>query len=896
MKIKSKKFFTGALILIGAGLFAQSNKSVGIGTLTPNQSAVLDLESNNQGFMMPHLTNLQITSITTPMNGLIVYSTTDSCYWFYKANYWDKICGTQHIISNYINTDTLIANTVTINTINADSIISNYINTHYIHSDTVIASYGNITYLITDTFISNQATINDLNTDTIFSNYIHSNTISTNTITAGVGSFDTLLVNGQSINNVITNEIDTTAWLLDGNSGTNAAINFLGTKDSVDLVFRTNNRERVRIKADGGNVGINTSAPTNDLDVNGGIRMRPGAAPNYVMLSDAIGNGTWENPVGTVITPGNLNGTAWDLIGNTGTNPIINFLGTSDSLDVVFKTNNRERIRILANAGFVGINTPSPTNDLDINGGIRIRPGANLNYVLLSDANGNGTWQNPLTTILTYTTIGNYAWGLLGNTGTNPTINFMGTKDSNDVVFKTDNRERMRIIANGGFVGINTNLPTNTLDINGQFRMRGGLPATNKIIVSSNANGDARWADGDSLFWKLGGNSGTNPTINFIGTTDNNNLFVRTNSVNCFQFNTAGQLRAVLNGSQALPAYGFWADDHSGMWFNTVDNSVNIATPAYAFITGFPSMSLGVNINMVPRSSLAWTGGGPITGITNTISVNESADVVIGQLNNLNNSGAVGNFVYGNQNSISGSSQNYIMGYVNVITGATNGCEIIGFHNNISATSNFSSIIGNNNIVNISGGAYNYILGGDWNIIHSSASAFGYGSGLSSFAPSSTQIMGAGGTKVYSNAAGTTGVSLAPGGGAWASISDRKLKENITEINKSSLLDKFLSVPVTEWNYITQPVDTMNKYAPIGIHYDKSPLHIGPMAQDFATVFGYGEYTDKITSSDIDGVMFIAIQALAEKQKNVEELTLTVSGFKKQLEEMKVVIEELKKK
>ncbi len=41
------------------------------------------------------------------------------------------------------------------------------------------------------------------------------------------------------------------AWLTLGNNGTNALTNYLGTTDSVDFVIRTNNRERLRIKANG---------------------------------------------------------------------------------------------------------------------------------------------------------------------------------------------------------------------------------------------------------------------------------------------------------------------------------------------------------------------------------------------------------------------------------------------------------------------------------------------------------------------------------------------------------------------------------------------------------------------------------------------------------------------
>ncbi|WP_143884701.1 hypothetical protein [Chryseobacterium binzhouense] len=40
-------------------------------------------------------------------------------------------------------------------------------------------------------------------------------------------------------------------WSLTGNSGTNPNINFLGTIGNQDLIFRTNNQERLRMKNDG---------------------------------------------------------------------------------------------------------------------------------------------------------------------------------------------------------------------------------------------------------------------------------------------------------------------------------------------------------------------------------------------------------------------------------------------------------------------------------------------------------------------------------------------------------------------------------------------------------------------------------------------------------------------
>ncbi len=61
-------------------------------------------------------------------------------------------------------------------------------------------------------------------------------------------------------------DITSYAWGLEGNSGTNPTQNFIGTTDAQDLIIRTNNTERIRIK-DNGFVGINNSAPESLLDV-----------------------------------------------------------------------------------------------------------------------------------------------------------------------------------------------------------------------------------------------------------------------------------------------------------------------------------------------------------------------------------------------------------------------------------------------------------------------------------------------------------------------------------------------------------------------------------------------------------------------------------------------------
>lgn len=55
----------------------------------------------------------------------------------------------------------------------------------------------------------------------------------------------------------------------------------------------------------------------------------------------------------------------WGVLGSTGTDPSVNFLGTTDAQDFILKTNNTERLR-LASTGNIGINTLTPNAQLDI--------------------------------------------------------------------------------------------------------------------------------------------------------------------------------------------------------------------------------------------------------------------------------------------------------------------------------------------------------------------------------------------------------------------------------------------------------------------------------------------------------------------------------------------------
>jgi len=94
------------------------------------------------------------------------------------------------------------------------------------------------------------------------------------------------------------------------------------------------------------------------------------------------------------------------------------------------------------------------------------------------------------------------------------------------------------------------------------------------------------------------------------------------------------------------------------------------------------------------------------------------------------------------------------------------------------------------------------------------------------------------------------GVQMAPGAGAWSSLSDRRLKMSVVPADVSAILSRVVALPMSTWSYIAQ---------------GDGVRHIGPMAQDFASAFRVGENDTTISTIDADGVALAAIQGLNAK-------------------------------
>lgn len=76
----------------------KSSRPIGIGT-SPDNSAILDLNSNSKGFLPPRMTGLDASNnLTSPAEGLMVYITDSSTspftskgWWGYNGTNWIKI-------------------------------------------------------------------------------------------------------------------------------------------------------------------------------------------------------------------------------------------------------------------------------------------------------------------------------------------------------------------------------------------------------------------------------------------------------------------------------------------------------------------------------------------------------------------------------------------------------------------------------------------------------------------------------------------------------------------------------------------------------------------------------------------------------------------------------------
>lgn len=177
---------------------------------------------------------------------------------FQNATFTDSL---NNYVTNNSGTDTdvdsarVVGNTLQIfengTMITAD--LTNVTGTSYV-GGTGIGISGNT---ITNTAPDQTVAITGAGATTVAGTYPNFTVTSTDNQTLGSNATSITLTNGGSVPFSTINAND---WHTNGNAGTNATTNFLGTTDNIDLVLRTNNLESMRIGANGA-VMIGTTTP-----------------------------------------------------------------------------------------------------------------------------------------------------------------------------------------------------------------------------------------------------------------------------------------------------------------------------------------------------------------------------------------------------------------------------------------------------------------------------------------------------------------------------------------------------------------------------------------------------------------------------------------------------------
>ena len=472
----------------------------------------------------------------------------------------------------------------------------------------------------------------------------------------------------------------------------------------------------------------------------------------------------------------------------------------------------------------------------------------------------------------------NQVWLLGGNAGTTPGTHFLGTRDEQPLEFKVNGARALRL-----------EFHTNHLDV--------GSPGPNVISghadneVAPGVSGATIAGGGGTNWWgptspqrvsgefsTIGGGIGNVVHAPVAVIAGGERGFIGTNAYNSFigagAWNSIEGGDATLSGGRNNTNLSYAGSISGGVQNNVSGTYAAIGGGAYNLASGSQSTVGGGTGNAASANSATVPGGEQNTA-------SGSRSFAAGNRAKAIHTGA---FVWADsQNADFASTANNQFS-----VRAAGGIRLAGDVQLETSTYRHLSLAGGNSLGYLYGSfpaladgvhlAYNhyYNAAGSSQVINAGGATsrltVGYGFvglyvGGVNAAPTTQRLL-----------ANSSGVTV---NGTFNNSSDRNAKQDFAPVSSSQILEKISQLPIAEWSYKEDP----------------ATRHIGPMAQDFHSVFNIGTDDRHIAPLDEGGVALAAIQGLNQKldetRADVKRRDVEIAELKRALEKLKQVVDNL---